>query len=36
MTIQQVIKSGFGCNIRPQTKVMTRYTPESGSGLQDT
>jgi hypothetical protein len=22
--------------IKSQTKVMTRYTPESGSGLQDT
>lgn len=23
-------------NIRPATKVMTRYTPNSGPGLQDT
>jgi hypothetical protein len=22
--------------VRPRTKVMTRYTPESASGLQDT
>ncbi len=22
--------------VRPVTKVMTRYTPDSGSGLQDT
>jgi len=23
-------------NVKPATKVMTRYTPNSGSGLQDT
>jgi len=23
-------------SIRPATKVMTRYTPNSGSGMQDT
>ena len=26
----------FETLIRPRTKVMTRYTPESASGLQDT
>ena len=26
----------FESPVRPKTKVMTRYTPESASGLQDT
>lgn len=36
MTDRVIVTSGSGRSVRPRTKVMTRYTPESGSGLQDT
>ncbi len=36
MTRSFVSKDGCQERIKPVTKVMTRYTPNSGSGLQDT
>lgn len=36
MTSYTLSPVGSRCQVRPATKVMTRYTPNSGSGLQDT